>query len=95
VLDSTQRDARATVPLEPHGAATSNETLHVNQYFRRTGKERTSMYYIAFAIIHDGNTWILVFIPAFDDADLCFVLVNLYFSTKLVDKDKVNYKIEH
>jgi len=41
--DSTQRDARATVLLEPHGAAASNVTLHSNQYFRRSGKECTSM----------------------------------------------------
>ena len=69
----TQGALHAKSPLEPHGAATSNVILHSEQYLRRSSNEGTSMCHIAFAIIHDGNTWILCFTPAFEEADLALV----------------------
>jgi len=66
--DSTHRGPIA----EPLGAATSIVILHKIYIFDATAKIALPVRF-ALAIIHDGNTCILMLIPAFDDADLCSV----------------------
>ena len=71
--DYTQRGLNAEPSLDSPGAAALNASLHLNQYLRHNGKDRTSMCGFAFAIIHDGNMWILILISVFNEAGLVFV----------------------